>query len=106
MFALIPHPAGDPCFFDDSVPAVMDRIAGYGTLGFNKPGQHACPGDVDGACCFRDGTCLILSTLDCGARGGTFLGGSCHPDPCPNASSVPERQAQFRTWGRIKNSYR
>ncbi|UCG15166.1 MAG: hypothetical protein JSV19_07690, partial [Phycisphaerales bacterium] len=42
-------------------------------------------GPVPGACCFDDGTCQELSSGDCAAAGGNFLGAftTCTPNPCP-----------------------
>ncbi|RMF76642.1 MAG: hypothetical protein D6744_12125, partial [Planctomycetota bacterium] len=45
-----------------------------------------CTTAVDGACCFSDGSCLVLTPADCDAQGGSFLGlgTSCDPNnPCP-----------------------
>jgi hypothetical protein len=36
-----PHLGGE--FADDSVPAQHDSIAGYGSIGFDQPGETACP---------------------------------------------------------------
>ncbi len=47
--SLIPHPLQHGVFVDDSFPAEVDTIAGYGTLGFGMAGALPCPtsgGDV------------------------------------------------------------
>ncbi len=35
-----------------------------------------------GACCFPDGSCQSVSAADCGAAGGTFVGGDCKNAGC------------------------
>jgi hypothetical protein len=67
-------------FADDSIPSVVDDIAGYGTLGFNMDGTPACPeAPTEGACCLPDGTCMLTLPDQCD---GDFLGGVCDPNPC------------------------
>ncbi|MCC7143685.1 MAG: hypothetical protein IT349_16420 [Candidatus Eisenbacteria bacterium] len=87
LFALTAHPTQGGQFADDSVPANLDAIAGFGTLGFDAPGSTPCPtsGPVEGACCFSDGSCAVLLADLCAANGGAFQGeGSvCDPNPCP-----------------------
>lgn len=92
VFRLGPHP--DPVlggnFVDDSIPAQQDPIAGYGSLGFDVPGQTACPdpaacggGPVLGACCYPDGHCEYVEQSQCGT-GDWREGVPCEPDnPCP-----------------------
>jgi hypothetical protein len=43
------------------------------------------PPAVDGACCFPDGTCLVLSAGDCNSQGGVFqtAGSTCPGVTCP-----------------------
>ena len=41
------------------------------------------PCALPGACCFADGSCQTLLEADCVAQGGTFFGGACDPNPCP-----------------------
>ncbi len=83
LFSLIAHPEQGGYFVDDEKPGILDPIAGYGTLGFNEPGQTACPGFVGtGACCFPDGSCQLLTPTDCQNAGGSFVGGACDPNPC------------------------
>lgn len=47
-------------------------------LGF---GGTPTPGT--GACCLPDGTCEEVTPGQCLLDGGTFIGGSCTPNPCP-----------------------
>ena len=84
-FSVIPHSSGANQFFsDDAVPSHADPIAGYGWLGFGQPGYTPCPtGAVTGACCFLDGTCVVVTAADCQTAGGSFLGGDCAPALCP-----------------------
>lgn len=43
-----------------------------------------CP-PPGGACCFADGSCLMLPETDCTAQGGIWYGPTavCEPNPCP-----------------------
>ncbi len=95
LFQLIAHPEQGGYFADDGVPAELDAITGYGSLGFNMNGQVACPTilkdspcDQVGACCLPHGagTCEILSEALCAAQGGAFrgIGTVCGvlPDSC------------------------
>ena len=38
-----------------------------------------------GACCFNDGSCVVMSSGDCATGGGTYQGNGteCTPNPCP-----------------------
>lgn len=85
LFSLIGNPDQGGNFADDAVPAILDPIAGYGTIGFDTAGVPACPEapPQEGACCFSDGTCAILTPADCSTQGGAFFGGACDPNPCP-----------------------
>jgi len=46
-FALIPHPRNLGDMADDTIPAVIDTITGYGQLGFGTEGVRACPAEID-----------------------------------------------------------
>ena len=39
--------------------------------------------ELPGACCFAGGACTVALNADCVAQGGTFYGGACTPNPCP-----------------------
>jgi hypothetical protein len=54
-----------------------------------------------GACCFVDGSCLVLGQAACGDQSGNYMGNgtTCDPNPC---EPVP---IQSTTWGRIKASH-
>jgi hypothetical protein len=86
IFQLGPHPTQGASFADDSVPSVLDAIAGFGRLGFNCPGGNICP-DVPppptGACCFPDFSCQILTADECALGGGNYLGDDTTCDMCP-----------------------
>ncbi len=43
------------------------------------------PPDPEGACCFEDGSCLVLTEADCVAQEGVWEGADtvCDPNPCP-----------------------
>jgi hypothetical protein len=103
--------SGDPLFCD---PANGDYTLDWASPCL--PGNH--PDGVDcgligardagcgtlptGACCFADGSCLVLGESTCGEQGGNYMGNgtTCDPNPC---EPVP---IQSTTWGRIKASYR
>jgi hypothetical protein len=78
VFQLIPGEFGG-VFMDDSTPAVVEPIAGYGSLGFNQPGSTSCP-EAMGACCV--GTACTITCA--GLCSGTWIGSgaSCSPNPC------------------------
>jgi len=83
LFELIPHPAQGGYFGDDSLPAVLDPIAGYGKLGFDMDGSLPAQGGDPGACCDRGtGICAIISAQSCGNNIFKGPGTSCSPDPC------------------------
>jgi hypothetical protein len=87
---LIPHPSQGAFFADDSVPSVLDPIAALGSFGFSTPGNVPCPADVaPGACCFADGSCVVVFRDECAAAGGEFQGdgSACDPNPCPQPAT-------------------
>ena len=55
-----------------------------------------------GACCLQNGSCVLLSSEDCTAHSGSWLGEgtSCTPNPCPPTP------VERTSWGRIKQQYR
>jgi hypothetical protein len=89
-FALAQHPTQGGNFADDDVPSNIDPIAGYGVLGFHRNGLAPCPGGnpTPGACCFSDGSCVLLLEADCSAQGGTFQGDGTNCDST-DCSSLP-----------------
>ncbi|MCB9465604.1 MAG: hypothetical protein H6682_18085 [Candidatus Eisenbacteria bacterium] len=90
-FGLIPHPTQGALFADDSVPSILDDIAGLGSFGFFRDGVTPCPTaqTPTGACCFSDGICEVLTFASCEEAGGVFIGVDvpCHPTPCPDGVS-------------------
>jgi hypothetical protein len=105
LFQLRDHP--DPVlggkFADDSVPAIQDPIAGYGSMGFDTPGQVACPppNHHPGACCLCGGECVFVLPEECAGMNGTFMGDGipCDPNPCPvefmGACCYPDGHCEF-----------
>jgi len=88
LFELTPHP--DPNlggqFADDSVPAVLDPIMGYGSMGFDREGENPCfppPPPPWGACCVNC-DCYITTLEQCDEYGGQFQGYyvPCDPNNC------------------------
>ncbi len=82
LFSLIAHPELGGYFIDDEKPGSLDPIAGYGTMGFNEPGQVACSGGEGCACCFPDGICQVMEGGECSWKGGMCNGCTCDPYPC------------------------
>ena len=83
VLSLRDNPSQGGWFGDDSVPAILDPIAGYGTLGFDMPGQPTCPVPApEGACCLPDGNCIFVVQADCPGI-WTAPGIPCVPSPCP-----------------------
>ena len=100
LLSVTPHPVGETIFVDDSVPGIVDPVAGFGSIGFGVTGVTPCPvGGLEGACCFTDGTCEMLCFEDCEPAGGVFLDGSCDPNPCedltPGACCLPSGECVF-----------
>jgi hypothetical protein len=84
LFNLIGHPDQGGYFGDDTVPAQLDPICAYGSMGFDMPGVVACPpcgAPPTGACCI--GTdCTIIEEAGCA---GEWLGPNTDcgpPNPC------------------------
>lgn len=72
-FALRTHPTQGGNFADNSVPAILDPIVGFGVLGFDTEGTTPCPvaQDPRGACCFPSGSCTPnLTASECAGQGG------------------------------------
>lgn len=62
--------------------------------------QITCAGEVAWACCLPDGSCTLLTRMDCLDAGGTYFDGlRCNEVEC-EAVAVEET-----TWGRIRTSY-
>ncbi len=83
-FQLQPHsdPVLGGMFGDDSIPALLDEIAGFGCLGFGTDCETACPngGDPTGACCIGE-ECTITTEAECqGQWQGPDM--PCDPNPC------------------------
>jgi hypothetical protein len=91
-FALTPHPTQGGDFADDEIPSILDPIVDFGRLGFDSPGYLPCPAPMvlTGACCFADGSCLVLSADDCSGQGGNYQGDNttCNPNPCPQPTGA------------------
>ncbi|MBK8231682.1 MAG: hypothetical protein IPK72_14105 [Candidatus Eisenbacteria bacterium] len=85
-FRVTPHPTQGGYFADDSVPSVLDEVAGFGELGFDQPGVVICPTVqiVTGACCFGC-TCVVVESAICAEQNGVYAGDDvpCEPLPCP-----------------------
>ena len=87
LFELVSNPTQGGYFGDDSVPAVLDPICGYGTLGFEMAGYVACATIPPyGACCdLCTGTCFLTLMDDCTGPDLVWFPefSSCDPNPCP-----------------------
>jgi hypothetical protein len=83
-----PNPSQGGKFGDDTVPATLDDIVGYGRMGFDVPGQPACTiaPPLPGACCHGDGTCSFVLQTDCE---GVWHGGfDCTMYACPQPTGA------------------
>ena len=71
---------------DDSFPAEVDEIAGYGMLGFGVSGFNPLSdGAATGACCSGSGRCILQTESGCQAWSGYNYTGDntiCSPNPC------------------------
>jgi hypothetical protein len=77
---------GYAAYVDDENPPGLDYITKFGTIRWNAAGFNDCPTDVvPGACCFPDGSCIVLDRDACIAQGGAYQGDAtlCDPNPCP-----------------------
>ena len=61
VFELRDHPSQGGWFGDDSVPAILDPIAGYGALGFDVDGSAPCPDE-----CLPGQSVVLPTTWDLG----------------------------------------
>jgi hypothetical protein len=77
---------GYAAFVDDSNPPVQDNVTLFGVVRWGTIGHNDCPiiPQDRGACCFGDGSCLVLPPQDCAAQGGDYQGNDtvCDPNPC------------------------
>jgi hypothetical protein len=78
-----PNPTQGGYFGDDSVPAVLDPIAGFGGLGFHQDGHVPWEEIPRGACCTPDDLCTYAPESDCPSP-AVWVGAwtNCEPDPC------------------------
>lgn len=83
---LIAHPMQGASFADDTIPARLDPITDFGSLGIGALGYAPCPGEYKqaGACCLLDGNCFVLTEDACAARQGYYSGheSECAPQLC------------------------
>ena len=89
LLRLAPNPTQGGWFRDDSVPPVLDAIAGYGSMGFDTPGQTACSWSApQGPCCATDGSCTLTAPEAC-VYPAIFHseGTNCDPNPCPQLAA-------------------
>jgi len=84
LFSTAPHSVQASDFVDDAVPGNTDSIAGFSSIGFGVNGNLVCPqvGPVPGACCYPDGSCVMVLQDACVAP-GTWYDGDCTPTLCP-----------------------
>lgn len=86
-FDLAGNPGQGGGFFgDDSVPAILDAIAGYGKIGFDVDGELVCPAPVEnGACCDPEtGNCMLTPADQCPPPMIWHPEWqTCEPNPCP-----------------------
>jgi len=82
------YPAtGQAKFVDDSSPPIEDLCTLFGTVGWDGQGGNGGidwpgGGPIVGACCYPDGSCIVVPMGQCsGAYQGD--GTLCDPNPCP-----------------------
>jgi hypothetical protein len=70
-----------------------------GLIGALGRGCGALP---SGACCFADGSCVVVEEPDCESQDGVYQGdgSACEPNQCEPTVVVPE------SWGRVKALFR
>jgi hypothetical protein len=102
-----PDPGFGGMFADDSIPSILDPIAGYGSLGFDTDGVPVCPNGELGACCLCNGSCLETLQSDC-PTGNWMPSISCDPNPCawplgacclPDATCIQEIECRCQELG-------
>lgn len=84
------YPGQSAAFVDCNNPPQEDPVAGFGSGGCGgAQGTLVCPqvGPVIGACCFPDGSCMMLEQAECEAGGYLFLGGPCDQADCPQPAT-------------------
>jgi len=90
--------AGDYTIHADS-PCAPAHSGGCGLIGALPVG---CGESDTGACCFSDGSCVVLGQQECTDQHGTYQGDgtTCDPNPC---HPTPVR---ITTWGRVRAGFR
>lgn len=74
-FRVTEHPFSTTGFADDSIPAEIDPIEGYGTLGFGIAGHNPYLAFLPtGACCNTTGVCTTTIRDLCEDAGKTYFG--------------------------------
>ena len=81
---------GYASFVDDSNPPEEDVVECFGCVyWYTDEGYNECPpcGELEGACCYDDGTCTMEVDLDACLTAGGYdwlgIGTVCDPNPCP-----------------------
>lgn len=102
--ALTAHPSLGAHFYDDANPPHEDAIAALGAFGFFTNGYRPCPGATPtGACCAKDGSCIVVTQATCEGKSGRYTGNNtdCDPNPCGCGAAVagpldPTKVGPFR----------
>ena len=79
--------AGNTNFGDDFIPANLDPIAGYSSLGFGCAGTTRCPIPTPGGCCAPSGVCTTSLPLACQSP-SVWQWKACDPNPCPQPTGA------------------
>ena len=114
VIGMAPHPGAGSNFADDAIPAHIDPVAGFGSLGFNGAvGNLACPDPAGlGACCLRppECRCIVVDEFECADRNGDYLGNgtACDPSPCApcpvGACCAEDGSCSIRTEGECQDA--
>jgi hypothetical protein len=101
LIEITEHPTDGFIGFGNCLSPAQLWSAEGGAIGFFMNGIAVYP-TTPGACCFDDGSCLLVLEAECLASGGDWLGEGtdCNPNPCPVSATVDP------SWGRIKTLYR
>ena len=106
-----PDPTGACCYPDGSC-AVLTRLNCLGTQGGTYMGDGTNCDDADGdgvadlceqflptgACCFHDGSCSVITAMDCTQAGGTYAGDGSNCNDA-NGNGVADLCEQYVTMG-------
>lgn len=95
--ALMAHPQHGGYFADEAVPAILDHIDDYGSLGIGQSGYAPCARSIHGGCCM-DEEVFVMNRSDCESIGGEFFPHYNLGDSIPCLLPVQETSWGFVKW--------